>query len=197
MARAIHRIFVADGIYGIILLVVLDSTLVMVRPRATPIPGYDFIWLNLALAAVPYGISLCADALFRCMPRRGGRIRFRGPLLLPLFALWLLFLPNAPYVLTDFIHLEHGTSLQIVYDTLMLGTYTVTGYALGAVSLAIMKRPVLACFGRRASRLFIITCCFLAVIGVYLGRVQHYNSWDVFSRALEVLGTILQRLVHL
>ncbi|MGH2346811.1 MAG: DUF1361 domain-containing protein, partial [Chloroflexota bacterium] len=82
-------------------------------------------------------------------------------------------------------------------DILMLGTYTVTGYALAVMSLAIMRRPVRARFGRRGSAVFVIACCFLAGIGVHLGRIQRYNSWDVFSQAKAVSGTILDHLFHL
>src|SRR5665213_980751 len=191
LMRAIHRVFFADGIYVIGLLFFLDAVLVSARSHVLDMWGYNFIWVNLILAAVPYGSSLCADLLFRFMPRSRRRIRFGGLLLLPLFALWLLFLPNAPYVLTDFRHLEHWTRLQVVYDTMMLGTYAVTGYALGVMSLVIMQRMVLAAFGRRISRLFVMACCFLAGIGVHLGRTLRYNSWDVFSQATAVLGTVL------
>ena len=197
MMHAIHRVFVADGVYVITLLVFLVFMLVTARPHFIHRWGYEFIWLNLFLAGVPYGISLCADVLFRSIPQRGRRIQFRGLLLLPLFALWLLFLPNAPYVLTDFIHLRHETSRQVLYDTVMLGTYTVTGYAFAGIALAIMQRQVRARCGKGVSRVFVIACCFLAGIGVQLGRTEHYNSWDAFSQAKVILGTILDRLVHL
>jgi uncharacterized membrane protein len=189
--------FVADGLYAIGLLFLLDAVLVGSRARVIHIWGYDFIWVNLILAAVPYGSSLCADLLFRLMPRRGRWIQFLNVLLLPLFVFWLLFLPNAPYTLTDFRHLEHWTRLQIVYDTVMLGTYAVTGYALGIVSLIIMRRMVFAAFGGRAGRVFVLVCCFLSGIGVHLGRTLRYNSWDVFSQATAILGTVLDRLLHL
>jgi uncharacterized membrane protein len=197
LGRAIHRVFVADGLYAIILLFLLDGVLVGSRLHILHMWGYDFIWVNLILAIVPYGSSLCADLLFRFMPRRGRRIQFLGLPMFLLFVLWLLFLPNAPYVLTDFRHMEHFTRLQALYDTMMLGTYAVTGYALGVMSLIIMQRIVFAAFGGRAGRIFVFASCFLAGIGVHLGRTLRYNSWDVFSQATAVLGTVLDRLLHL
>jgi uncharacterized membrane protein len=194
---AIHRFLVTDGLYVIGLLFLLDAVLVGSRLHVLQMWGYDFIWVNLILATVPYGSSLCADLLFRRMPRRGRWIHFLNLLLLPLFVLWLLFLPNAPYVLTDFRHLRHWTHLQVVYDTVMLGTYAVTGYALGVMSLIIMRRLVFAAFGGRISRVFVLACCFLSGIGVHLGRTLRYNSWDVFSQTTAILGTVLDRLLHL
>lgn len=197
LLRTIHRVCVADWVYVIAGLFLLDAVLVAARSHVLEMWGYNFIWVNLILAAVPYLGSLCADLLFRVMPRRGRWIPFLGLLLLPLFALWLLFLPNAPYVLTDFRHLEHYTHRQVLYDVMMLGTYALTGYALGVASLVIMQRIVVAAFGRRISLIFIVVCCFLAGIGVHLGRTLRYNSWDVFSQATGVLGTVLDRLLHL
>jgi uncharacterized membrane protein len=99
--------------------------------------------------------------------------------------------------MTDFIHLEDKTTLQVWYDTIMLATYALTGYALAIVSLAIMHRPVRAILGWRVGWLFVIVCCFLTGIGVHLGRAERYNSWQVLSRSKAVLADALDRLVHL
>ncbi len=192
-----HRVFVADGVYLIAVLLILDAALVLVRRHFGHMQGYYFIRWNLLLAMVPYWVSLCTSVLQRCVPRLRQLLLLRVLLLLPLYALWLLFLPNAPYLLTDFIHLEDKTTLQVWYDTIMLATYAVTGYALAIVSLAIMHRPVRALLGWRVGWLFTIVCCFLAGIGVHLGRAQRYNSWDALSRSKAVLADVLDRLVHL
>jgi len=119
--RALHRVFVADSVYLIVLLLALDGALALVRGRVGQTQGYPFIPWNLFLACVPYGVSLCAAAFHRRFPRRAWT-------LLPLFGLWLLFLPNAPYLLTDFIHLRDNTTAQIWFDTTLLAIYALTGY---------------------------------------------------------------------
>jgi Protein of unknown function (DUF1361) len=60
-------------------------------------PAFVFLTWNLFLAWIPFVLSLCVAAVHG----RGGP----RPLLWVLGAGWLLFLPNAPYILTDFIHL--------------------------------------------------------------------------------------------
>ncbi len=118
--RALHRVFVADGVYLIALLLALDSVLALVQEHVGQTQDYASTPWNLFLACVPYGVSLCAAALHRRASRRAW-------LALPLFGLWLLFLPNAPYLLTDFIHLCDNATAQIWFDTTLLTTYALTG----------------------------------------------------------------------
>ena len=196
IAAPAHRGYVAPGLALITLLLLLDVALVLVRRHFGHMQNYHFIPWNLFLACVPYGVSLGVALLQRCWPRR----RWLRPLavvaLLPLYALWLLFLPNAPYLLTDVAHVENQTPLQLWYDSLMLGIYAVTGYALAIASLAIMQRPVRALLGWRGGWLFALVCCFLAGVGVHLGRAERYNSWDVLGQSRAVLADVADRLVH-
>ena len=187
--RAVHCICVADGLYLIGLLLVLDAVLVVVRRHVAHGPGYPFIPWNLFWACVPYGVSLCVALLHRAAPRR------HWPLL-PLAGLWLLFLPNAPYLLTDFIHLQDRATLQIWYDTTLLTTYAVTGYLLALVSLSLMHRLVRDLFGWRVGWLFVGVSLVLAGIGVHLGRVQRYNSWDILTHPHTMMTDIVTPLFH-
>ena len=187
--RALHRVFVADSVYLIVLLLALDGALALVRGRVGQTQGYPFIPWNLFLACVPYGVSLCAAAFHRRFPRRAWT-------LLPLFGLWLLFLPNAPYLLTDFIHLRDNATAQIWFDTTLLAIYALTGYMLAIVSLAIMHRLVRDIFGWRVGWAFVLASLVLAGVGIHLGRVQRYNSWDVATHPQALLEDILVPLVH-
>jgi uncharacterized membrane protein len=159
--------------------------------------NYYFLRWNLFLAIVPYGVSLSAGLLYGAFPWRGWMRALCALLLLPLYLLWLIFLPNAPYLLTDFIHLESKTPLQLWYDTAMLSIYGVTGYALAIASLAIMYRPIRAFLGWRIGWIFVIICCFLAGVGVHLGRIERYKSSQIFSQSRAVLTQVIDRLVHL
>jgi len=187
--RALHRAFVANGVYLMALLLVLDAVLVVVRRHVAHRQSYPFIPWNLFLACVPYGVSLCAALLQHVAPRRPW-------LLPPLYGLWLLFLPNAPYLLTDFIHLQDNATLQIWYDTTLLTTYAVTGYMLALVSLSLMHRLVRDALGWGAGWLFVVGSLVLAGIGVHLGRVQRYNSWDVVTHPRAMMADIVLPLFH-
>ena len=93
---------------------------------------WTYAWLlypNLALAWIPYAISSRMAAHFE---RKGARARF----LVPAGAVWLLFFPNAPYILTDFVHLTYLSEPATVhYDILLNAAAALTGLFLGLASL--------------------------------------------------------------
>ena len=95
--------------------------------------GNDFyrplIW-NLALAWVPFLFALAAYASAR--RRNDVATAAYG-------VLWLLFFPNAPYLLTDFIHLQQSQTTPLWYDALMLASFAWTGLLLGFASLYLMQ----------------------------------------------------------
>ncbi|HEY2354228.1 MAG TPA: DUF1361 domain-containing protein [Gaiellaceae bacterium] len=144
---------------------------------------YTFLVWNLVLAWVPL---VAAYFAFR-RARRG-----IGAGVGALVIVWLLFFPNAPYVVTDFIHLgaaDEGPA-ALWYDALMLSSFAWTALMLGFVSLYLIH----ALIARRASAgvgWVAVVCAFgLASIGIYLGRFAHVNSWDVVARPHLLLAVV-------
>lgn len=127
-----------------------------------------FLVWNLFLAWIPYLMALWAEASAR-------RSIWRA--ILP-STLWLLFLPNAPYIMTDFIHLgEFG--LPWWYEVGMLLAFAWAGCLLGVASLFIMQRIIRKRLGVLISWGFVFVSCGLSGLGIYLGRFLRWNSWDV------------------
>jgi uncharacterized membrane protein len=94
--------------------------------------------------------------------------------------LWLIFFPNAPYILTDFQHLAHQPGeLPVWYDVMMLIWFAFTGLLLGMVSLFLMQEIVRREFGRWAGWAFVAAVTGLSSAGVYMGRFLRWNSWDI------------------
>ena len=141
------------------------------------------------MAWIPYGWSLWAASIHRRYPRR------RWSLLLP-GALWLLFLPNAPYIVTDFLHLRERPPVPLWYDTGMLMAFAWAGCFLGIASLDLMHRIVKDFLGQARSWLFVLAVVGLSGLGIYLGRFLNWNSWDLFLFPQEVLGDLGSRLIH-
>lgn len=134
------------------------------------------VW-NLMLAAVP---ALLSFQLFRPGVRR------RAAWWLGL-GIFVAFLPNAPYVLTDVIHLAtdiRGTESNPVVAALVgqYGCFFLAGLACYAVSLARLERW-LRNAGWSLPRLLglDVTLHVLCAVGVFLGRVFRLNSWDLVS----------------
>lgn len=170
--------------------------LVFARAMATDTYRYLFLLWNLFLAWVPFGASLLAYELHR---RNTG-----GILLLGIGLFWLLFFPNAPYIVSDFVHLQnHGAMPErflFWYDLVMISCFSWTALLLGFVSLYLMQSIVRSVFrdsgGTFISWIFVAAVMVLGGFGVYLGRFQRWNSWDILNRPLELLSTILKQVVH-
>jgi uncharacterized membrane protein len=143
---------------------------------------FGFLLWNVALAAVHAVLALLAF--------RGARDRAEGRTV-ALLAVWLLFLPNAPYVVTDFVHLRARTA-PLWYDVALLGSAALAGLALGAVSLARVHTIVARWAGRRAALGAIAVACLASGYGIHLGRFARLNSWDVLIDPLAVAQHALQ-----
>ncbi len=102
------------------------------------------------------------------------------------FVLVLLFLPNAPYIATDLVHFLEtvrtadtslwkllGTQLP-VYAVFVLFGLTCYSFSVDRLVYALQMR-----LGRTWAIAGILGIPLLAAIGVYLGRVARYNSWDI------------------
>ena len=149
---------------------------------------YWFLVWNLALAWVPFVFAGLAY-----MMAKGRRSTFSVFIVLAALV-WLIFFPNAPYILTDFLHL--GSMGDIVpgwYDVLMLFWFSWTGLILGVVSLYLMHEIVGQAAGRVAGWVFVVLAAGLGSFGIYLGRFLRWNSWDLLRRprplAAELYGT--------
>jgi uncharacterized membrane protein len=140
------------------------------------------IW-NLFLAWIPF---LLAVAVYDGWRRRRGR----GSLL-ALGALWLLFFPNAPYIVTDFVHLEHTADAPYWYDAVTVSAFAWTGVLLGFASLFLMQTVVRQSLGVVSGWIFAGIALSLGSLGIYLGRVLRLNSWDALEHP-----SVLPRIAH-
>jgi uncharacterized membrane protein len=131
---------------------------------------------------VPFVLALVAYA--RARPGSS------GPKVLALGGLWLLFFPNAPYILTDLKHVGLGSGIPILYDVLLLSAAAWTGLILGLTSLFLMHAVARRFLGVVNAWVLVIGVLALSSFGIYLGRVQRWNSWDVFVRPDALLADL-------
>ncbi len=145
-----------------------------------------YIWLgwNLLLAWVP--LLLAFVIARRHAPGR----RASWPGTCALAAGWLAFFPNAPYLVTDLIHVRARGSFPIWYDAMMVFAFALTGVCLAFLSLWLVHRLVARRFGRGTGWAFVAAVAGLAGFGVYLGRYPRWNSWDVVARPGELLADV-------
>jgi uncharacterized membrane protein len=173
-------------IFAALLLVsVLSVSMVGARFWHTGYPAFLFLLWNLFLAWIPVGLAGTAAAL----PNRPIAQAILG-------GWWLLFFPNAPYLVTDLMHLGYLGGRLLWYDTLMLATFAITGLLLGYVSLRLIQGVVVHYLGVIGSWVFVVWALLLSSYGIYVGRFLRWNSWDLFvspfSLARDMAGSLFE-----
>jgi uncharacterized membrane protein len=150
----------------------LAVLLCLVRRRLAHGGWYVYINWNLFLAWVPLGLALWAEAL----SRRPEVPRLK---LAAVGGAWLLFFPNAPYVITDLIHIQSTVRVPLWHDALMIFTYALVSLLCGLFSLDWMRRVVARLSTPRWGWAMVGAVMPLAGFGIYLGRIERWNSWDI------------------
>ncbi len=128
------------------------------------------VW-NLTLALTPLVLALGMGAL-----EARGHVRGAVAVGVP----WLLFLPNSPYIFTDFIHLVHTPREWAWAHLAVLVWYSFTALFAGLLSLRLVHDMVLRRWGAHRAWTFVILVSLLTGVGVALGRFDRWNSWDAF-----------------
>jgi uncharacterized membrane protein len=136
----------------------------------------------------------------RVAAAKGGSSRHRSVAWWVLFAVYGAFLPNAPYVLTDIIHLIQATwatpsvwVITLFYIPLHLGAITLAfeAYVISLINQgAYLRRMGLQRFIFGAE----LGTHLLAAVGIYLGRFLRFNSWDLVTGPYNVLLATLNDL---
>ena len=146
---------------------------------------YLFLIWNLFLAWIPFQLSVA-------LTQAGQYNRWYRYFLL---ASWLLFFPNALYIVTDLIHLEESTNVPLWYDAILLFASSFIGLIMAFISLQKAEYLLNSFFSRKIVNCMIPVILFLGSFGVYLGRFQRWNSWDVVHNPLALGMDILDRFI--
>ena len=150
---------------------------------------FFLIW-NLILAWMPYWIALTLEFFTRRRPNAS--VVSIGFLLIS----WLLFFPNAPYIVTDLLHLHDRLVVPHWFDTMMFVSFAWTGLLLGYCSLFEVHRFLDSRFPKRFSWIFIVGAIWLGGFGVYMGRFQRWNSWSVLTNPFGLLRQQIHVLMN-
>lgn len=186
--KRINRFFLNEALYPLVFASVVAIGVYIVRLYISRSLNYSNLVWNLILAWIPYLISLGATVFERTILKR----RWWGIIpLLPFTAAWLLFFPNAPYLLTDFYHLGHRPPLPLWFDIGLISMFAFSGCFLAIASLRSMQFIFRAYTGQFLSWVMITAAIATSAVGVYLGRFGRWNSWDIFTSPRTILKEIL------
>lgn len=146
---------------------------------------------NLFLAFIPLALSVW---LFRRKPQS------RSILWWMAFVVFIAFLPNAPYLLTDIIHLIQAirTNYSVWVITLVLIPQHLLAILAGFEAYIVSLINLGYYLHRQGARKFIIWAELithaLCSVGVYLGRFKRFNSWDLVTQPDDLLESVIDDL---
>jgi uncharacterized membrane protein len=148
-------------------------------------------WLALAI-----GLAL-ALVLWGSKPRQGSRVWLWGLGVV----VFIAFLPNAPYILTDIIHLIRGArsaNTPIWVIALVFVPVHITAILLGFQAYVISILNLAYYLKKQGAQAWILPTELLihalCAVGIYLGRFIRFNSWDLVTGPLDVVTDTLNIL---
>lgn len=175
-------------LYPIYALSCYGILLFLIRFYITQSIFYGFLIWNLFLAYIPLIISY---RLLKNELKRHSKLKFYS-----LYILWLLFLPNAPYIITDLFHLQKGTSMPPWYDLLLVSSFALVGCLLLFISVNQIHQLLSKKLTTTLIWLHTISVFFLCGFGIYLGRYLRWNSWDIIQNPISLFRDTFNRITH-
>jgi len=162
--------------------------LLMIRIKITEDFFFLFLVWNLFLAAIPFIISLTVTS--------NKSLQTNKLFLFVFFIIWLLFLPNSFYVITDLVHLRHSSLNLVWFDSIMLFSFITTSLTAGYYSVFEFRKVFLKFFSPKKTNFLIIIIFFLCGFGIYLGRFLRWNSWDIINNPKTLFTDIVIRVLN-
>ena len=181
----LHEWLVASAIFSVLLLAI--------RVLMTNSPHFTFLCWNLFLAFIPYWITSWLSMRIDIMENKR-KLFF-------VLIVWLLFIPNSFYIITDFFHFPtganaaYGTSPKW-FDLLLLFSFAWNGIVFGIISLRRVELIIELSFGRKFSAPVIFIVMLVSGFGIYLGRYLRFNSWDILTAPFSLISEIFNILLH-
>lgn len=171
-------------------LVILSAgsmTLLVARMYLQDSTWLGFLTWNLFLAWLPLVFVTILAGYIQSKP-------WKSRVGVLLTALWLVFLPNSFYIISDLIHVGVADQSTILFDAVLLFSFSFTGLMLGVASLYAMHRLLLSRRPRNEVWGIISVVVLLCSFAIYLGRYLRWNSWDIIFSPFGLLFDVSERL---
>ena len=158
--------------------------LLLFRAKITNSVYLFFLVWNLVLAVIPYLITTYLSVH-----------NLQRKITYALLMVWLLFIPNSFYIITDLVHVVRSEAHLFYFDLLLICSFAVSGFLLGILSLQSAERILKKTIQNQHFTKYIIPMiCFLNGFGIYIGRELRFNSWDIISNPIHLMETIYGEL---
>lgn len=145
---------------------------------------YGFYVWNTILALVPHW---CSNQIAKATTKTKRNV---------LMLLWLLFLPNAPYLLTDVLHLANRHPVPFWFDVLLVIQFAFLGMFLGFLAIRNVEQFLQQSYSHKTTRIIINFSFILCGYGIYLGRFIRLNSWDFIAQPFALIKVSVDRVAN-
>lgn len=169
--------------YILFILTAFCLALLLVRAKLTHSIFFFFLIWNLFLAYTPLA--------FTSVLKSKKIIQDKWYYFYPSIFCWLLLLPNAPYIITDFVHFRKETTVPFWFDILLIASFSTTGMLFGLTSMKDVFKMFIKRFSISMAWIIMAIVSFLCGFGMYVGRFLRYNSWDILQKPYTLFIDIL------
>lgn len=179
-----HHLIVALAVANAV-----SVSLFFMRVLGTHSSRYNFLLWNLVLAWVPVALAVW-------LVHRLTTSRWLSPANLVLTALWLAFIPNSFYIVSDLIHLQPTGEVNVLFDAVMFASFIFNGFIAGLISLYLVHQQLLKRLKTDQAHAVITGVILLCSFAIYLGRNLRWNSWDLVSSPFGLLFDASEPLLN-
>jgi uncharacterized membrane protein len=151
--------------------------------------AYTYLLWNLGLAWIPLLLVLWLESVLH------SRL-WSSWMPLILTVLWLSFLPNSFYMITDFIHLQETARADLLFDVVMFTSFILNGVLLGYLSVFVVHTELVKRLSRKVSALLVGSVFALTSFAIYIGRDLRWNTWDVLFNPASVIFDVSDRILN-
>ncbi len=110
--------------------------------------------------------------------------------------LWLGFLPNSFYLISDLMHLNSIYTSYPLFFAVMIFSFSFNGLVLGYMSLYIIHMQLLKRLKANTAHLWIGLILLLCSFAIYLGRYLRWSTWDVILNPAGIVFDVSDRFLN-
>ncbi len=188
MKRVLERTPMAEVLVTLLFSSGVSAFLLTVRIVAAGTTKFSFLFWNLFLAWIPLGLAYWLRQRTQKKKVPDWKDTLIG-------LLWLGFLPNSFYIISDIIHIQSSGEISILYDIAMITSFVLNGLLLGYISLFMMHRIVAKFSSERIAYIFAQCVLLLCSFAIYLGRYLRWNTWDVIVNPAGLVFDVTDRII--
>lgn len=176
-------------IYGLLLTNAVSVGLFMLRLIGADNFRYWFMLWNLLLAWV-------APLIAWWLVRRLRKTKWRTWQNILLTIIWLGFLPNSFYMVSDLIHVHQTGEISIYFDAVLFASFIFNGFIAGYLGTFLLHREALRRLAPLRAHALVVAVFALCGYAIYLGRVLRWNTWDAILQPAALLFDVSDNILN-